>query len=110
MSSCLAKTMAYLEEEETQTVLDAVDGTARMGLRDQALLLVLYNTGARVSEIANLKASDPRPDDAPQVRLPGKGREHRTCPLWPETAKALRAYLQQRALRDLGCEQIFLNA
>ena len=82
--------MTYLEEKETQAVLDAVDGTARLGLRDQALLLVLYNPGARVSEIVNLKASDLRLDDLPQVKLVGKGRKHRSCPLWPETAKALR--------------------
>ena len=104
------KTMNYLEEKETQAVLDAVDGMARMGLRDQALLLVLYNTGARVSEIVNLKASDLRLDDAPQVRLLGKGQKHRSCLLWPETVEALQAYLQQRAPRDPGCEQIFLNA
>lgn len=102
--------MTYLEEKETQAVLDAVDSTARMGLRDQALLLVLYNTGARVSEIVNLKASDLRLDDSPQVKLVGKGQKHRSCPLWPETAKALRTYLQERALRDPGCERVFLNA
>ena len=103
------KMMTYLEEEEIQAVLGAVDGTARMGLRDQALLLTLYNTGARVSEIVSLKTSDLRLDDAPQVRLLGKGQKHRSCPLWPETAEALRGYLQQRAPRDAGCEQIFLN-
>jgi site-specific recombinase XerD len=104
------KTMSYLEEKETQAVLDAVDGTARLGLRDQALLLVLYNTGARVSEIVNLRASDLRLDDAPQIQLLGKGQKHRTCPLWPETATALRAYLQQRAPRDPAFDRIFLNA
>ena len=82
------KTMTYLEEKETQAVLDAVVGTARTGLRDQALLLLLYNTGARVSEIVNLKVGDLRLDDAPQVDLLGKGRKHRSCPLWPETAEA----------------------
>ena len=99
------KTMTYLEEKETQAVLDAVDGAARMGLRDQALLLVLYNTGARVSEIVNLKASDLRLDDSPQVKLLGKGQKHRSCPLWRETANALRTYLQERALRDRGRER-----
>jgi integrase/recombinase XerD len=71
---------------------------------------VLYNTGARVSEVVNLKATDLRLDNAPQVKLLGKGRRHRTCPLWPETAEALRAYLQQRAPRAPGCQQLFLNA
>jgi integrase/recombinase XerD len=104
------KTMTYLEENETQAVLDAVAGTARTGIRDQALLLVLYNTGARVSEIAHLKVDDLRLDDVPQVRLLGKGRKERSCPLWPETAEALRVYLQERTPRDPRCEQVFLNA
>jgi integrase/recombinase XerD len=104
------KAMTYLEEKEMQAVLDAVDGKARMGVRDQALLLLLYNTGARASEIVNLKLDDLRLDDSPQVNLSGKGRKHRSCPLWPETAEALRAYLQQRVPRDPRCEQVFLNA
>jgi site-specific recombinase XerD len=51
------KTMTYLEEDETQAVLNAVGRTARMRLRDQALLLMLYNSGARVSEIVSLRAA-----------------------------------------------------
>ena len=74
------KTMTYLEENETQAVLDAVAGTARTGVRDQALLLVLYNTGARVSEIVHLKVDDLRLDDVPQVRLLGKGRKEPQLP------------------------------
>ena len=104
------KTMTELEENETQAVLDAVDGATRRGIRDQALLLVLYNTGARASEIANLKVDDLRLDDVPQVRLLGKGRKERSCPLWPETAKVLLAYLQERTPRDPRYEQVFLNA
>jgi integrase/recombinase XerD len=104
------KTMTYLEEEEMQAVLDAVDGKARTGVRDQALLLLLYNTGARASEIVNLKLNDLRLDDSPQVNLSGKGQKHRSCPLWPETAEVLRVYLQQRIPRDPRCEQVFLNA
>jgi len=102
-------TLGYLEEAETQALLDAVEARTPSGLRDQALLLLLYNTGARVSEIVNLKITDLRLDDAPQVHLLGKGRKHRSCPLWPETAQALRAYLQQRVPREPGQEQVFLN-
>lgn len=66
------ETMTYLEEAETQAVLDATGGTARTSVRDQALLLMLYNTGARVSEIVNLKVGDLRLADVPQVNLLGK--------------------------------------
>jgi site-specific recombinase XerD len=97
-------------EKETQALLDAVDSTARMGVRDQALFLLMYNTGVRVSEIVNLRLDDLRLDESPQVHVVGKGQKHRTCPLWPETAEALRAYLRQRAPQDPGCDHVFLNA
>jgi len=74
------------------------------------LLLLLYNTGARVSEIVGRNVTDLRLDEAPQIKLLGKGKKHRSCPLWPETAEALKAYLQQRAPKDPGRERFFLNA
>ena len=104
------KTIDYLEEKEIQAILDAVDVNSRTGIRDKALLLLLYNTGARVSEIVGLNVTDLRLDEAPQVKLLGKGKKHRSCPLWPETAEALQAYLQERAPRNPGQEQFFLNA
>ena len=78
------KIVDYLEENEMQAVLDAVDIDSRTGIRDQALLLLLYNTGARVSEIVNLTLDDLRLDGAsPQIQLLGKGRKQRSCPIWP---------------------------
>ncbi|MCP4389762.1 MAG: site-specific integrase [Gammaproteobacteria bacterium] len=104
-------TVEYLEESEMQAVLNAVDTDARTGVRDRALLMVLYNTGARVSEIVGLAPEDLRLDGAcAQVKLPGKGRKPRSCPLWPETAEALKAYLQQRQPVQPATEQVFLNA
>ncbi len=104
------KTVDYLEETEIQAMLDAVDVNSRTGIRDKALLLLLYNTGARVSEVVGLNETDLRLDEAPQVKLLGKGKKHRSCPLWPETAQALQAYLQERAPRNPGREPFFLNA
>ncbi len=84
------RTVGYLEPEEVRAVISAVDRQSRNGLRDHALLLFLYNTGARVSEALGLRAGDLRLDRPRQVRLCGKGRKERVCPLWPETAVALR--------------------
>lgn len=103
-------TIDYLEEQEIQALLDAVDVNSRTGIRDRALLLLMYNTGARASEIVGLNVSDLRLDGAPQVNLLGKGKKHRSCPLWPETADALKAYLQQRVPKDPEQTQLFLNA
>jgi site-specific recombinase XerD len=79
-------------------------------VRDKALLLLLYNTGACVSEIVALKLIDLRLEEAPQVKLLGKGQKHRSCPLWPETVEALHDYLQKRAPKDPTAQPLFLNA
>lgn len=105
-----ASRSALPPEKEIQAMLDAVDVNSRTGIRDKALLLLLYNTGARVSEIVGLSVTDLRLDKSPQVQLLGKGRKHRSCPLWPETAQALKAYLQERAPKNQDLQQLFLNA
>ncbi|RPJ20285.1 MAG: integrase [Planctomycetaceae bacterium] len=103
-------TAHYLHEKQIQELLDAPDLTSAAGLRDRALLLLLYNTGARVSEIVGLKLADLRLDGAGQVQLRGKGNKYRSCPLWPETVRALRAYLAQRLPKDPADQSLFLNA
>jgi integrase/recombinase XerD len=103
-------TVDYLEESEMQALLNAVELNSRNGVRDNALLLLLYNTGARVSEIVNLNLADLRLDGAAQVTLLGKGNKYRSCPLWPETVEALQGYLKQRRAKDPAAQQLFLNA
>ena len=104
------KMVEYLEEKEMQALLDTVNINSRTGVRDKALLLLLYNTGARVSEIVELKTDNMRLLGTAQVTLMGKGKKHRTCLLWPETAQALQTYLKLRVSKDPGAEQVFLNA
>jgi integrase/recombinase XerD len=104
------KTVDYLEENEMQGLLNAVKLNSRTGVRDNALLLLLYNTGARVSEVVQLKLTDLRLTGAAQVKLLGKGNKYRSCPLWPETVEALQDYLKHRAVKDPTIHQLFLNA
>jgi site-specific recombinase XerD len=104
------KTVEYLEEAEMQALLDAVDVNARTAARDKALLLLLYNTGARVSEVVGIKIKDLRLQGAAYVTLLGKGKKHRSCPLWSETAQAIQAYLKTRPPQGPETEQLFLNA
>ena len=104
------KTVDYLEENETQALLNAVDLNSRSALRDKALLLLLYNTGARASEIVGLKVADLRLKGTAQIKLLGKGNKYRSCPLWDETVEALDAYLNQRTAKDPADHQLFLNA
>jgi site-specific recombinase XerD len=84
------KTVEYLEDHEIGALLKRVDLGSDHGSRDYALLLFLYNTGARVQEAVDLKMDDLRLASPFQVKLTGKGRKERVCPLWPETVAAIQ--------------------
>jgi integrase/recombinase XerD len=75
----------YLEPEQFRLVLDQVDLNTSLGLRDGALLLFLYNTGARVSEALQVRWSELDTTRPWQVRLHCKGAKERICPLWKQT-------------------------
>jgi integrase/recombinase XerD len=81
----------FLEREEVQALFAGLPQTGRHADRDRVLLLFLYNTGARVQEVAELRIRDLDLAASPRVRLHGKGDKWRTCPLWPETAQQLAA-------------------
>jgi len=86
----VSRLVTYLEPEDVRAVIAAVDGHTTTSCRDRALLLLLYNTGARVSEALALRPRDLHLERPRQVRLYGKGGKERICPLWNETATALR--------------------
>jgi len=71
-------------------VLESVNRSTPDGRRDYALLVTMFNTGARVQEIVDLRIRDCQLIKPFQVRLSGKGRKVRICPLWPQTAEILR--------------------
>jgi integrase/recombinase XerD len=90
--------VCYLEKPEMEALLDAPDRRTRQGFRDHALLLFLYNSGARASEAAGVTVGDLDLPDAQQasVRLMGKGSKVRRCPLWRSTATALHTLIANR--------------
>ena len=96
----------YLDQDEVIALIRSVPASH---LRDRALLLLLYNTGARVQEVVDLDVGDLRLDPVPVVTLRGKGRKQRTCPLWDRTVAALRDWLDQRPGASLT-DPLFLNA
>ena len=104
------KTIDYLDEDEIQAILNSVNPNSRTGVRDNALLLMLYNTGARVQEIVDLKIADLRLDSSGQVKLLGKGKKQRACPIWPETVEAINDYIKHRNPKEPAEEHLFLNA
>lgn len=89
-----------LERDEIDSTLAQLQDDRPSSLRDRTLLLFLYNTGARVQEVTDLRAKDIIFDPNPYVHLHGKGDKWRTCPLWAETAALLRTIMcQQGAAR-----------
>lgn len=101
------RVITYLEAEQVRAILAEPDRRTPAGVRDYALLLLLFNTGARIAEVLALTVEDLRVGGQRQVRVRGKGNKERICPLWPETAAAVRVLLQRAGL-DEGV--LFRNA
>ena len=83
----------FLSREEMQAVI-GTPGESWVSQRDHLLLGMLYNTGARVSEIIGVRIADVVLDGAACVHLHGKGRKQRTVPLWHSTVREIRAWLK----------------
>ena len=87
---CAPAPTDFLEKDEIDRLLRAVPKATSVSLRDRALLTLLYNTGARVQEVADLRVKNLDLDGPYRARLHGKGDKWRVCPLWPETASLLK--------------------
>ena len=85
--------LGFLSREEMLAIIGK-PGSSWTSQRDHLLLHMLYNTGARVSEIIGVRLADVVLDGAACVHLHGKGRKQRTMPLWRSTVKAVRAWLR----------------
>lgn len=99
----------YLEYDEIQAVLSVIDRSTRQGRRDYALLATMFNTGARVQELLDVRANDLHLTKPFQVRLFGKGRKERLCPLWPQTAALLSDLCAENRLDPRAPVPVFLN-
>jgi integrase/recombinase XerD len=99
----------YLEKPELDALLNAPDQRTAQGRRDHALLLFLYNSGARADEAAQLLIGDLDlavcDRDYSSVRIRGKGNKLRSCPLWSRTVAHLKTFTEGRAPTD----RVFLN-
>jgi integrase/recombinase XerD len=88
--------MPYLDKHEIDVLLAVPDRHRAQSRRDYALLLFLYNTGARATEAAQVTVADLNLGPSPSARFDGKGRKIRICPLWSHTAKVLKDLLGAR--------------
>ena len=90
----------YLSETETGALLAAPDIATRQGRRDRALLLLMVQTGLRVSELTGLDCGDLDLGTGAHVRLRGKGRRQRSTPLREDSVTVLQAWLKERGGDD----------
>lgn len=89
--------IGFLSREEMLTVIGQ-QGNTWTTQRDHLLLIMLYNTGARVSEIIGVQVGDVVMDGSPCVHLRGKGRKQRSTPLWKSTVKEIRGWLRRNPI------------
>ncbi len=102
--------MGYLNREEVAHLFNHIDTGTSQGKRDEAILRLIYNTGARAQELVGLDVNHVRFSRPYLVRILGKGRKERTCPLWPETVNWVKKYLEERRLRIYDAVPLFVNA
>lgn len=89
--------LGFLSRQEMQAVLDATQGRAWSDQRDHLLFTLLYNTGARISEIVQLRVQDVREGS---LQVHGKGRKDRVVPLWRNTVRLLRQWIRLNHLQN----------
>lgn len=99
----------YLSKDEVLSIINAVDRSKPRGLRDHALLLFTYNTGARVQEVSDMQISWLTLQSPYKVDILGKGKKWRTCPLWKTTVDALSKYIEERKNITCQSDHLFLN-
>lgn len=93
------KSQEYLTEEELLTIFNSIDTTSKNGLRDLTLLSLLYDTGARASEIINLTISDIHLEEK-YIILTGKGNKQRIVSIMENTRDLLILYIQKNNIKD----------
>jgi integrase/recombinase XerD len=83
--------VGFITREEMDAILAAPDQATWIGRRDHALLLTMYNSGARISEMTALRQGDLKFEAGHgYLQIHGKGRKERTVPLWPDTVRVLK--------------------
>ena len=87
--------ITHLTREEMDAILAASDQTTWLGSRDHAMLLTLYNTGARASELINLVCGQVEFGSHTFIHVHGKGRKDRTMPLWTQTSRVLQTWFEK---------------
>jgi site-specific recombinase XerD len=97
MKRCEQRMIGFLSREQTEAILNAPDINSWTGQRDRVMFAMLYNTGARISELLGMRVGDVVFGPTAWVHIHGKGRKERSVPLWKNTARDLKRWLRTRS-------------
>lgn len=102
----------YLTINEIKLILNAIDDSTKLGLRDKTILTLMYDSGARVNEIIQLNVDDIRLDKPETIKLHGKGNKTRIVPIMGNTVELLKRYILEYKIlenRYTGINNLFFN-
>ena len=102
--------MSFVTKDEFNTLVKTCDTSTFIGARDKLMLMLMYNTGVRVSELLGIRVSDIQNADSishASVIIHGKGRKQREVPLWKSTIKYIHRYLKEYPIEYNG--YLFIN-
>jgi integrase/recombinase XerD len=88
--------VSYLDLDEIKALLGAPDPCTWLGRRDHALLVLMIQTGVRVSELTGLRVADVHLGTGAHIQITGKGRKKRATTLTGETVSVIRAWIKER--------------
>ena len=95
--------------EEVESIAAVPNPRRLIGARDKALVKLMYNSGGRAQELADLRICDIRFQAPFTVTLTGKGNKTRVIPLWEDTIEAIRHYIEFREQSEVQSAHLFLN-
>lgn len=95
--------------DEVNAIIAVPDTSQLIGVRDKALVTLMYNSGGRVQELADLRIADVRFATPATVTLTGKGNKTRVIPLREDTVEALTQYIECREQSAIHSSHLFLS-
>ncbi|OPJ60573.1 tyrosine-type recombinase/integrase [Clostridium oryzae] len=96
-------TMDFITKSEFNAMLATCDTKSSLGARDKLMLMILYNSGVRVSELLSIRYSDLKDANTTSrtcVKIHGKGRKERIVPLWKTTAQYIQKYVADNGIKN----------
>jgi site-specific recombinase XerD len=111
MKKCDKKVPIHLSDDEVKLLFAEPNFRDKQGIRDLAILTVLYDSGVRVSELISLKMSDIRMNGTTTLRIIGKGRKQRLVPISSATASIIKAYYKAHNIdASNSARNLFVNS